>query len=155
MSAPAAKPFTADDVDRVAALERAIFGDPWSKRSFEELLDLEHIQGFVLGDPKGDLAGYAFCACVSEEGEILNLAVAPQLRRRGVGRVLLDACLGWMAERGAQRVFLEVRRSNGAAIAMYEGEGFAATGVRRDYYRKPTEDAVTMALELAPRSARK
>ena len=155
MSALGARPFTAGDVDRVAALERAIFGDPWSKRSFQELLDLEHIQGFVLGDGRGDLAGYAFCSCVSEEGEILNLAVAPELRRKGLGRVLLDACLRWMADRGAQRVFLEVRRSNGAAIAMYEGQGFESIGVRRGYYRKPTEDAVTMVLELAPRSARK
>lgn len=142
-------------MDRVAALEKAVFGDPWSKRSFEELLQLEHIQGFVLGDGSGGLAGYAFCSCVTEEGEILNLAVAPGLRRRGAGRELLDACLGWLADRGALKVFLEVRRSNEAAIAMYGRQGFASIGVRRGYYRKPTEDAVTMALVLVPGSARK
>ena len=152
---PEPKPFGRADVAAVAALEREVFGDPWSRRSFEEILGLEHLQGFVVGDGRGGLAGYAFCSSVADEGEILNLAVAPALRRQGLGRVLLDACLGWMTDRGARKVFLEVRRSNEAAIAMYEGQGFETVGVRRGYYRKPTEDAVTMALATTVGSARK
>ncbi len=132
----------------VAALERQVFGDPWSRRSFEELLGLEHIRGFVLGDERGGLAGYAICSCIADEGEVLNVAVAPTQRRRGLGRVLLEACLDWLAERGARTVYLEVRRSNGAAIALYARRGFETVGLRRGYYRKPTEDAVTMALSL-------
>ena len=139
----------------MAGLERAVFGDPWSRRAFEELLDLDHIQGFVVGDGQGGIAGYAFCSCVADEGEILNLAVAPTLRRGGIGRELLEACLDWLSERGAAKAFLEVRRSNDGAIAMYARRGFQTVGLRRGYYRKPTEDAVTMALDLAPRSARK
>ena len=149
------RPFAARDIEAVAALERAIFGDPWSRRSFEELLDLEHIGGFVIGDRPGQLAGYAFCSSVGDEGEILNLAVAPTHRRQGVGRLLLEACLDWLAVRGAARVYLEVRRSNEAAIAMYGARGFETTGLRRAYYRKPTEDAVTMAIDLVPGIARK
>jgi len=132
-----------------------VFGDPWSRRAFEEILGLEHVQGFVVEGARGDVAGYAFGSAVADEAEILNLAVAPAHRRRGLGRVLLDACLGWMAARGAARVYLEVRRSNGAALAMYGAAGFETLGVRPDYYRKPTEDAVTMALDLAPRPAGK
>jgi ribosomal-protein-alanine N-acetyltransferase len=149
------RPFEPGDVAAVAALERAVFGDPWSRRSFEELLDLEHIQGFVVGNGRVRIAGYAFCSSATDEGEILNLAVAPSSRRRGLGRVLLDACLAWLAGRGARKVFLEVRRSNAEALAMYGSVGFGTTGIRRDYYRKPTEDAVTMVLDLAPGAATK
>jgi ribosomal-protein-alanine N-acetyltransferase len=68
---------------------------------------------------------------------------------------LLAAVLRWLGERGAVKVFLEVRRSNEAAIAMYEAAGFATLGVRPNYYRRPTEDAVTMVLEGASGNARK
>jgi [ribosomal protein S18]-alanine N-acetyltransferase len=149
------RPLEARDVEAVAALERATFGDPWSRRSFEELLELEHIGGFVLEDRQGGLAGYAVCSAAGDEGEILNVAVAQAHRRRGIGRLLLEACLDWLEERGASRVYLEVRRSNAAAIAMYGARGFETTGVRSGYYRKPTEDAVTMALDLPPSPARK
>lgn len=155
MAHPVPRPFEGRDVAAVASLERAVFGDPWSRRSFEELLDLDHIGGFVAVDPPGRLAGYAFCSAAGGEGEILNLAVAPAHRRQGVGRLLLEACLDWLVARDAARVYLEVRRSNGAAIAMYGARGFETTGVRRGYYRKPTEDAVTMALDLVPGTARK
>jgi ribosomal-protein-alanine N-acetyltransferase len=151
----AARPFGAADVDAVAALERAIFGDPWSERSFLEILELDHVRGFVLDDNAGALLGYAFCSSVADEGEILNMAVAPEHRRRGLGKCLLAACLAWLAEHGAAKVYLEVRRSNGAAIAMYAEAGFGTLGVRPNYYRKPTEDAVTMALDLASRAPQK
>jgi ribosomal-protein-alanine N-acetyltransferase len=144
-----ARPFGAGDVDAVTALERAVFGDPWSKRSFQEILALDHVRGFVLADKEEVLLGYAFCSAVADEGEILNMAVAPEHRRHGLGKRLLAACLAWLREQGAAKVYLEVRRSNEAAIAMYVEAGFGTLGVRPNYYRKPTEDAVTMALDLA------
>lgn len=150
-----ARPFGLADVDAVVALERAVFGDPWSKRSFQEILGFDHVRGFVLDGKAGALTGYAFCSAVADEGEVLNMAVVPAERRRGLGRRLLSACLSWMAERGVAKVYLEVRRSNEAAIAMYAEEGFDTLGVRPNYYRKPTEDAVTMSLDLASRAARK
>jgi len=142
------------DLDAVAALERAVFTDPWSRRSFEEILALGHVRGLVL-DAAGSLAGYAICSAVAGEGEVLNLAVAPAARRRGVGRALLDAALGWLAAEGVLTTFLEVRRSNEAAIELYRAAGFATLGVRPNYYRRPTEDAVTMALDMALKDARK
>lgn len=150
-----ARRFAAGDVERVAAMERAVFGDPWSRRSFEEILGLDYLQGFVLDGKAGELTGYAFCSAVADEGEILNLAVAPEHRREGLGKRLLAACLKWLAERGAAKVYLEVRRSNEAAIAMYLAAGFGTLGVRPNYYRMPTEDAVLMGLDLAAEGARK
>lgn len=143
------------DLDAVAALERLVFSDPWSRRSFEELLDLDHVRGFVVEDDAEGLLGYAVCSRVADEGEILNLASVPAARRQGIGRRLLEAVLDWMRATGAARVFLEVRRSNDAAIGLYAAAGFATLGVRRNYYRMPTEDAVTMALDLGSGPARK
>ena len=149
------RPFGPADVDAVAALERAVFGDPWSKRSFEEILEFDHIRGFVFEDKGGALLAYAFCSAVADEGEILNMAVAPEHRRRGLGKRLLAACLAWLGDQGAAKVYLEVRRSNEAAIAMYVREGFVGQGIRPNYYRKPTEDAVTMALDLTSKVPQK
>lgn len=140
----------ARDLDAVAALERRIFSDPWSRRSFEELLDLEHVRGFVVEDDAGALLGYAVCSRAADEGEILNLATVPAARRQGIGRRLVDAMLTWLRAEGVARVFLEVRCSNDQAIGLYAAAGFTTLGVRRNYYRKPTEDAVTMGLDLGP-----
>ena len=149
------RPLEARDLDAVAALERAVFSDPWSRRSFVELLALDTVRAFVADDGRGGVAGYAVCSVAADEAELLNLATAPAQRRQGVGRHLVGAVLEWLAGRGAARVFLEVRRSNGAAIGMYAAAGFETLGVRRDYYRRPTEDAVTMGLDLGSRSAEK
>jgi ribosomal-protein-alanine N-acetyltransferase len=139
------RPLEARDLDAVAALEREIFGDPWSRRSFEEMLALRHV--------RGRFAGYAVCSAAGDEGEILNLAVAPRQRRRGLGKVLLGACLAWLRTEGVSTVHLEVRRSNVAAIAMYVAAGFEPVGLRPKYYRRPTEDAVTMTLAALPARA--
>jgi len=155
VTARSARPLTAADLEAVAAIERAVFTDPWSQQSFGDLLGLDHVRGFVVEGGQGVIVGYAVCSQVADEGEILNLATAPGARREGIGRALLAAVLRWLGERGAVKVFLEVRRSNEAAIAMYEAAGFATLGVRPNYYRRPTEDAVTMVLAVASGSARK
>jgi ribosomal-protein-alanine N-acetyltransferase len=92
--------------------------------------------------PTGELAGYVFCREVAGESELLNLAVDPELRRGGVGRMLLVAAIDWLTLRGARETFLEVRASNAAAIALYEGAGFRAVGRRPGYYQRPPEDAI-------------
>jgi ribosomal-protein-alanine N-acetyltransferase len=149
------RPLTAADLDSVAAIERAAFSDPWSRRAFGDLLGLDHVRCFVVEQGGDAVVGFAVCSQAADEGEILNLATAPVARRRGVGRALLSAVLQWLGERGAVKVFLEVRRSNEAAIAMYAAAGFTKLGVRPDYYRRPTEDALTMVLDSASQDARK
>ena len=87
---------------------------------------------------------------MATEGELGNIAVAPAWRRRGIGRWLLDWALEKAYERGAVRIFLEVRASNRLAQELYESRGFLQVGLRRRYYRAPTEDARVMCLDLAP-----
>jgi ribosomal-protein-alanine N-acetyltransferase len=147
--------FGARDVRAVAALEAAVFADPWSEVAFRDLLALEHVHGIVADAESGPLVGYALCSSAADEGEILNLAVAEEARGAGIGSALLDACLTRLAGLGAATVYLEVRRSNAAAVAMYRRAGFATVSVRRDYYRTPTEDAVVMAIAVDAGSARK
>ena len=149
------RPLDEADLDRVAAIERAAFTDPWSRRAFEELLAEPHVRAVAVDGDDGRLAGYALFSLVVGEGEILNLAVDPSARRRGLGRRLLEGVLGAMRAAGTTAVFLEVRQSNRAAIELYAGAGFRPVSIRRRYYRNPTEHAVTMALQLAPEGAGK
>jgi ribosomal-protein-alanine N-acetyltransferase len=151
----APRPLVEADLDRVAALERVAFTDPWSRRSFEELLAQPQVRGVAVDGDDGCLAGYALYTVVAGEGEILNLAVDPAVRRRGLGRRLLDAILDQMRAAGTTHVFLEVRQSNRAAIQLYAASGFRSVSLRRGYYRSPTEHAVTMTLQLSQETARK
>ena len=151
----APRPLVQGDLDRVAVIERAVFTDPWSRRSFDELLAQPQVRGLAVDGDDGRVAGYAMFSLVLGEGEILNLAVHPAARRRGLATSLLDATLEQLRAAGATTVFLEVRQSNRAAIQLYARAGFQSVSLRRAYYRNPTEHAVTMALELAPEAARK
>lgn len=151
----APRPLVPADLDAVAAIERAAFTDPWPRRAFQELLAEPHLRSLAIDGADGQLAGYAFCSVAADQGEILNLAVHPAARRRGLGRQLLEAALQIMRQAGATGVFLEVRQSNEAAIRLYADAGFRSVSLRRGYYRNPTEHALTMALELTPDRAEK
>lgn len=128
------------DTAAVAAIERAVFSEPWSAASLAALL----AQASVVCEVDGSVVGYALFRVTSDEGELINLAVAPSMQRRGVGRELLEAGAAQMQAQGARVVFLEVRESNAGARAFYRGLGFAEVGYRPRYYRNPTEDAVVM-----------
>jgi ribosomal-protein-alanine N-acetyltransferase len=92
----------------------------------------------------GGVAGYVVALDAADEGEILNLAVAPGGRRHGVGRALVENILETLAERGVRHVYLEVRESNAPARALYAAHGFREAGRRRQYYRRPVEDAIVL-----------
>ena len=100
------------------------------------------------GGPEMRLAGYAFARVIAGEAEILNIAVLPSFRRRGIGGRLLDAAVMAVKTGGAAEVFLEVRESNAAARALYVARGFRPVGLRTDYYRKPRENAVILRLDV-------
>ena len=95
----------------------------------------------------GGLLGYAVLSAVLDEGNLDNIAVAPEHRRRGVAEALLSALTGFSREKLAV-LMLEVRASNVPAIALYEKHGFAAVGRRKNYYDAPKEDAILMTLEF-------
>jgi ribosomal-protein-alanine N-acetyltransferase len=145
------RPGTLDDLAAIVAAERECFSDPWSPSGIRELLQKEtSICLVAVGRrPKNDLAGYLFARSIAGEGEILNLAVLPAARRRGLGRLLLAAGLERLEAERADAVFLEVRASNEDAKALYRSAGFTIVGVRSDYYRNPREDALVLRRETA------
>jgi ribosomal-protein-alanine N-acetyltransferase len=104
---------------------------------------------FLVADAGGEVRGYIVAWFVLDEGEIGNLAVADEARRNGVGARLLDGAIAAVRTAGVDALYLEVRDSNAAARALYASRGFVEVGRRRDYYRRPKEDALVLRLELA------
>ena len=90
------------------------------------------------------VGGYAIGLSAGDEGEILNLGVAPAHRGKGVGRVLIGGMLATLRARGVRTVYLEVRDSNAVARRLYESLGFREVARRARYYRRPVEDAVIL-----------
>lgn len=136
------------DVDAVLAIEHASFGDPWNRSAFVELIDDPRV-AFLVAEAGGELCGYVVAWFVLDEGEIGNLAVADAARRRGAGARLLDGAIAAVRAAGVNTLYLEVRDSNAAARALYASRGFVEVGRRRDYYRRPKEDALVLRLEFA------
>lgn len=151
----AVRPLVPADVPRIAAIERAAFSDPWPMAAFSDLLAQPHVRSCAVEGPDGQLVGYAFASVAADQGEILNLAVNPDARRLGFGHRLLEALIAMFRSEGVTAVYLEVRESNTEAIRLYQSAGFGRTSMRRAYYRNPTEDALTMGLDLAAERAEK
>jgi ribosomal-protein-alanine N-acetyltransferase len=141
------RPAVLADSAALVAIERRCFGDPWSEASFREALESDRAFALVAETSRG-LAGYLIGRAAAGSGEILNLAVAPEFRRRGIGGALLEEGLGAFRGRGALEVFLEVRESNLSAQALYVSRGFRPVGQRASYYRNPREDALVLRLAL-------
>ena len=95
----------------------------------------------------GAIVGYVVALEAADEGEILNLAVAPAGRRHGLGRALVQRILEALTARGVRQVYLEVRESNAPARALYAAHGFKEVGRRKQYYRRPVEDAIVLRLD--------
>ncbi|MBN1203459.1 MAG: ribosomal protein S18-alanine N-acetyltransferase [Myxococcaceae bacterium] len=143
---------TDEDMPAVIALEQASFRSPWSPELLRR--ELEHDWSTVLLVeellPGGEkrLLGLAIFWIVQDEVHILNVATAPEHRRRGVGRAVMDEVLARGRERRCSLATLEVRRSNEAAIGLYRSLGFRSVGVRPNYYVEEKEDALVMLLDF-------
>ena len=178
MSSPAdirIRPAAEGDLEQVADIEQNAIADPWSIRSFRETLERGEALFLVaeradapdrLPDGPGTaeagcgrklpehehahwhVAGYCVIYVAADEGELVTIAVDEVCRRRGIASRLLDAATASACVRGAARLYLEVRVSNGAAITFYEKEGFVRDGVRPGFYEHPAEDALIMHREL-------
>ncbi|HEX7380797.1 MAG TPA: ribosomal protein S18-alanine N-acetyltransferase [Nevskiaceae bacterium] len=144
------RPLTAERVAQVADVDRRAYRFPWSEAVFRDCLSAGY-HGWVMLVGSGDaLAGYVVLSVGAAEAHILNLCVAPEYQRRGFGRVLLKHALDAARAMDTRVVFLEVRRSNDIAMALYRDVGFRRIGVRRGYYPDDgnREDAFVYALEL-------
>lgn len=131
----------------MAELEREIFSDSWSRKSLEETL--RNPQAVVLGAWKEEaLAGYVIFYYAADEGEIARIAVRDSFRRRGAARRMLLRLEALCKGLGVGRFLLDVRESNGPAIAFYVGYGFKKDGIRKKFYVNPTEDAILMSYKI-------
>lgn len=137
-----------DDLAAVHALEVRAYEFPWTQGIFRDCLASDYPARVVELD--GAIVGYFLLSIAAGEGHILNICIAPELQGRGHGRALLHVLLKVAHARRVQRIFLEVRPSNSAAIELYHDEGFNEIGRRPRYYpaRKGREDGLVMALEL-------
>ncbi len=137
------RPAREGDLDDVAAIERAVFNDPWSRRSFADLVNAPPVLFLVAVDMNA-VVGYAIVLLTGVESELANLAVARLMQHQGLGRRLLGEAVATARGRGCREMFLEVRASNAAAISLYSSAGFEAVGRRVRYYARPIEDAIVM-----------
>ena len=136
-----------EDLPQVLAIEQSSFSTPWRRNTFEGLL--RRVDADLIGaTADGTLVGYAITWTILDQAELGNVAVTPEARRRGVGRMLVEAALRRVRRRGARECFLEVRESNLVARRLYEELGFTAIGRRRRYYASPVEDALVMRVAL-------
>lgn len=129
-----------EDLDQVMGIEEKSFSDPWRKSFFSQDIDNESALPLVArADEK--VVGYICLWKILDEIQISNIAVSPQLRRRGIGEKMLKRVLKMAEEKDTKRITLDVRVSNLPAINLYKKFGFREAGRRKNYYRVPQEDA--------------
>lgn len=138
---------TAADLDRVWALEKACFTDPWSREAFEHEL-ANHLALYQVYENEQQVIGYCGLWKVVDEGHITNLCIDPSKQGRGYGKAMMHAVIDFAKSNNICRLTLEVRVSNEKAISLYEGLGFVKAGLRKGYYENNGEDACIMWLEF-------
>ena len=159
MGTPTPAPLLTEDVNTydlpaIAALHAVCFEDAWHAELLGRILIAPGAFG-LLTRPEGKTAGFIICRSTGQEGEIISLAVAPGVRRSGLGAILLNAAKIQATKRDIGSLFLEVAEDNLAARGLYEKSEFAIVGRRQRYYRRPygpSVDALTLRCNLAQNS---
>jgi ribosomal-protein-alanine N-acetyltransferase len=148
------EPMCAEDLPEVLEIERRSFPQPWTPGLFLHELKVPFSRTTLIRSSNGTRATMAYVCrwLVGDEAHILNLAVHPDHRGRGLGRRLVESVVREAEAAGARVVTLEVRRENGPARSLYRNLGFVDTGLRRNYYGRG-EDAIIMSLQLKPGDA--
>ncbi|WP_283602551.1 ribosomal protein S18-alanine N-acetyltransferase [Serratia proteamaculans] len=140
---------TAADLATAFKIEQASHAFPWTQATLTSNQGERYLNLKLEAD--GQMAGFAITQIVLDEATLFNIAIHPDWQRRGFGRQLLEALIAQLEPRGVFTLWLEVRASNRAAIALYEDLGFNEVTIRRNYYPAAhgREDAIVMALPLA------
>ena len=143
-TAPRLRRMTDSDLDGVMAIESVIYTHPWTRGNFADALATGN--ECVVMEQQGVMTGYAVLASGAGEAHLLNLSIAAAWQRRGLGRTLLHYVMDLARAIKVHKMFLEVRCSNAAALALYAQAGFREIGVRRDYYpaHAGREDAIVL-----------
>lgn len=140
------RPMTERDLDAVTRVEKVCFSDAWNRKNFEDSLKESTAHLLVaVADVSYEVIGYCCLYQALDEGEIVNVAIAPEYRQRGYGAAMVRALIELGKSLGAENFFLEVRAGNTAGKRLYESLGFKTCGIRKDFYSSPREDAVLMA----------
>lgn len=137
-------PMDASHLDEIARLEQMCFSRPWSRDMLAEELYNDCAAYLVAVDEQNRVLGYAGIQVILDEGYITNVAVLPEYRREKVASALLRVFFDFAKAHDLWFISLEVRPSNGAAIALYDQFGFKEAGRRKNYYEDPKEDALIM-----------
>lgn len=147
-SAGLIRPMEQYDVPAVLALERSVYEFPWTEGIFKDCLRVGYHSFVIEHDEK--IVGYVLMNTVVGEAHVLNLCVAPDCRRQGIARSLLNYIIDLAVALKSVSLFLEVRESNVAALALYQSSGFDEIGIRRNYYPAPVgrEDAIMLVKQL-------
>ena len=136
-----------EDVPAIAELEKQCFSAPWSENMIISSME-SRLSCWLVAEIKGTIAGYVGSESVIDSADMMNIAVAPEFRRQGVGVALVNGLISRLQSKSVAFLMLEVRVSNKPAIAMYEKLGFLQVGLRPRYYCNPREDAFVMRKEL-------
>lgn len=134
-------------VAQVAALEKICFSDPWSETSVASELK-NPLSCWLVAEEDGEVAGYVGSQTVMDESDMMNVAVHPDYRRKGIAEKLVMELVEALKKRDSRCLTLEVRASNEPARALYEKLGFVQVGLRKNYYRNPREDALILRKEF-------
>lgn len=135
---------TSSDIEDIAFLEKECFSEPWSDESLKAELKNNHSH-FLVAQDKGKVLGYIGSHCYSGECYISNVAVFREFRNQNIGSMLLKNLIDFMKNK-CDFISLEVRKSNISAIKLYEKFGFKKVGSRKNFYKKPSEDALIYTL---------
>lgn len=138
--------FSAEHIKAAAKIEAATFSEPWSEESLK-LFTTEDYPSFAICEGE-DLVAYIGTSKVLDELQILTVATAHSARRKGYGRAILSTLDEYAKEHGISLISLEVRESNVAAIELYRDAGYSVAGMRKNFYRFPTENALVMIKNL-------
>ena len=134
-------------VAQVATLEKICFSDPWSETSVASELK-NPLSCWLVAEEDGEIAGYVGSQTVMDESDMMNVAVHPDYRRKGIAEKLVMELVEALKKRDSRCLTLEVRASNEPARALYEKLGFVQVGLRKNYYRNPREDALILRKEF-------
>lgn len=142
------RPMQMDDLEAIMAIEPHIYPYPWTRGNFSDSLSSGYSAWVLMGNKR--VIGYSLMMMVLDEAHLLNLSIAKDYQKQGLGRLLLECMVEIAKNNQMANMFLEVRPSNISAIKLYENMGFNEMAIRSAYYPAADgrEDAVLMGLAL-------
>ncbi len=141
-------PMLIEDLDQIQEIESLSFTIPWSREAFVQELTANRFAHYITVRDNSRVAAYGGMWLILNEAHITNLAVHPEYRRKGIGKILIRGMIEYGISRKIDSFTLEVRASNHIALKLYEDLGFVKAGIRKGYYSDINEDAIIMWLEV-------